>query len=90
MGGRNSRNCQRSILPWRFLVADRSSIDVVHQPLGAHHVVVDLHVERRLGDAAAGERGLVDEHDVGEVENVVDQQLIVALDVSFPAPRSTR
>jgi hypothetical protein len=36
-------------------LVDRSSIDVVHQPLRAHHVAVDLHVERRLGDAAAGE-----------------------------------
>src|SRR5262249_62420071 len=30
---------------------------------------------------AAGQRCLVDEHDVSEVEDVVDQQLIVAFDV---------
>ena len=53
----------------------------MHQPLRAHDVAVDVHLERRLGDAAAGKRRLVDEYDVSEVENVVDQQLIVAFDV---------
>src|SRR5262245_50375048 len=65
-------------------LVDRRGIDVVHQPLRAHYVAVDLYLERRLGDAAAGERRLVDEHDVREVENVVDQQLIVGLDVKQP------
>jgi len=44
----------------------------VHQPLRAHDVAVDVHLERRLGDPAAGKRRLVDEYDVSEVENVVD------------------
>jgi hypothetical protein len=49
--------------------------------LRAHHVAVDVHLERRLGDATAGKRCLVDERDVSEVEDVVDQQLIIAFDV---------
>src|SRR5262249_51579606 len=60
---------------------DRGGIDVVHQPLRAHHVAVDLHLQRRLGAAAARKRRLVDVYDAGEVENVVDQQLIVGPDV---------
>src|SRR5262249_23298060 len=60
---------------------DRRGIDAAHQPLRAHGVAVDVDLERGLGHAAAGERGLVHEHDVGQVEDVVDQQLIVGLDV---------
>src|SRR5260221_727596 len=62
-------------------LVDRSGVDVVHQPLRAHDVAVDVHLERRLGAGAAGKRRLADEYDVSEVENVVDQQLIVALHV---------
>ena len=62
-------------------LVDRRGIDVVHDALRAHDVAVDRDLERRLGHAAAAECRFVHEHHVGEIEQVVDQQLVVALDV---------
>ena len=62
---------------------DGGGVHIVHAPLGAHHVAIDLHLERRLGDAAARQRALVDEDHMGEIEDIVDHQLVITGDMQI-------